>query len=111
MIGRSNWVVGGSDSSVAVETNTARRPANQGRRRASGIHLTHAKDFLRMKTHINTQETHVFHTSHYFAGYLGVYVFMFICARVCVCIHVCGLNVCVCSACGGGLLSTLSPGR
>lgn len=107
VIDSSNWVVGGSDSSVAVETNTARRPANQERERASGIHLTHAKDFLRTKIHINTQKTHVFYTSRYFAGYLGIYVWTFICACVRVWLHVCPnvcrVNVCVCSACGGVL--------
>lgn len=97
VIDSSNWVVGGSDSSVAVETNTARRPANQDRETASGIHLTHAKDFLRTKTHINTQETHVFYTSCYFVGNLGVYVLAFICARVyarvpqCVCARAAGV--------------------
>lgn len=53
-IDSSTWVAGGSDSSVAVETNTANLPANQGRASAPGIHLTHAEDFLKTKTHINT---------------------------------------------------------
>lgn len=54
MIDSSTWVVGGSDSSVAVETNTVRQRANQSWVRAPGIRLTHAEDFLKTKTHINT---------------------------------------------------------
>lgn len=89
VIDSSNWVVGGSDSSVAVETNTARRLANQNVERALGIHLTHAKDFLRTRTHINTLEMHDFYTSCYFAGYLGVYVLAFICVRAYVSVPEC----------------------
>lgn len=54
VIDSSTWVVGGSDSSVAVETNMPRQPANRSGARASGIHLTHAKDFFRTKAHIKT---------------------------------------------------------
>lgn len=97
MIDSSNWVVGGSDSSVAVETNTARRPANQERERASGIHLTHAKDFLRTKIHINTQKTHVFYTSRYFAGYLGERLFVRVCVCDCTCARMCVELMCVCA--------------
>lgn len=61
VIDSSTWVVGGSDRPVAVETNTASRPANRRRGRAPGIHLTHAEDFLSTRTHINThRHTHTY---------------------------------------------------
>lgn len=76
VIDSSTWVVGGSDSPVAVETNTARQPANQNRVRASGIPLTHAKDFLRTKTHINTHKTHIFYVLWVFFFLLDVWAYM-----------------------------------
>lgn len=102
MIDSSNWVVGGSDSSVAVETNSARRPANQERRRASGIHLTHAKDFLRTRTHTNTPETRACLTSPEFAGYLGVCVCQRLFVRVCVC-------ACTCARRRAALMCVFAP--
>ena len=105
MIDSSTWVVGGSDRPVAVETNTASRPANQRRGRAPGIHLTHAEDFLRTKTHINTHththtytDTLILHVLYFSVEYTSVCVLKFICAHVRM--HVCVEFMCVFSPCG-----------
>lgn len=108
VIDSSNWVVGGSDSSVAVETNTARWAANQGRESASGIHLTHAKDFLRNKnTHKHKGDARLLYIALFFwiVGCIGVKVYLCACACVYACVPECVQSSCVCvcvySACGG----------
>ena len=111
VIDSSTWVVGGSDRPVAVETNTASRPANRRRGRAPGIHLTHAEDFLSTRTHINThRHTHTYSSCALLFGWIYecmcVKVYLCACAYACVrWVHVCVLPV----RCGR--LSTQSPGR
>lgn len=89
VIDSSTWVVQGSDSSVAVETNTAGLPVNQSWVRAPGNHRTHAENLLKTKRHINTRihTQAFFHVLHIFDGYMSVRVLK------CICVHVCVLHV------------------
>lgn len=104
VIDSPTWVVGGSDSSVAVETNSELSNQSELSESPGDSSNTCWRFPQDQNTHKHTHTHIFFYVAYGFVGYTSVYVLRFICVHVRMHVCVCGLTcvelMCVFSPCG-----------